>query len=62
MEIKIYIKKQRELSCKNPGRSNLPSDELFQKPKDIVIGTRQAGTVISIIMLAAIGTGVSLCF
>ena len=34
------------------------SNELLKKTKDIVIGTRQAGTVISRRMVIAIGTGV----
>ena len=45
---------------KKSGRPNLLSDELLQKTKDIVIGTRSAVTAISRRMVIAIGTGASL--
>ena len=45
MESKCKNTKENTLN-KNSGRPNLLSDELFQKTKDI-IGTRNAGTVIS---------------
>ena len=45
--------------AKNSGRPNVLSNELLKKTKDIVIGTRQAGTVISRRMVIAIGTGVA---
>ena len=44
--------------AKNSGRPNVLSNELLKKTKDIVIGTRQASTVISRRMVIAIGTGV----
>ena len=45
---------------KKSGRRNRLSDELLRKTKDIVIGTRSAGTVISRRMIIAVGTGASL--
>ena len=42
------------------GKSNLLRDELLQKTKDIVIGTRSVGTVIVRRMVIATGTGASL--
>ena len=61
MKIKKLEQKKSSLS-KNSGKSNLLSDELLQKTKDIVIGTCQAGIVISRRMVIVFGTGVSLCF
>ena len=52
---------KESILAKNYVRPNLSSDELLQKTKDIVIGTPNAGTVISR-MVIAIGTGVSLIF
>ena len=60
MESKCKNTKENTLN-KNSGRPNLLSDELFQKTKDI-IGTRNAGTVISRRLVIAIGTGLSLIF
>ena len=40
------------------GRPNLVDDEMFKKIKDVIIGSRLAGTVISRKMVVAIGTGV----
>ena len=46
--------------AKKSGRSSLLSDELLQKTKDIVLGTRTAGTVISRRMVIATRTGASM--
>ena len=43
---KIKDKKENSLA-KRSGRPNLLSDDLLKKTKDIIIGTRNAGTVIS---------------
>ena len=40
------------------GRPNLVDDEILKKIKDVVIGSRLAGTAISRKMVVAIGTGV----
>ena len=61
MEIKVEEKKQHTLA-KNSGRPNLLRDELRQKTKDIVLGTRNAGTLISRRMVIAIRTSVILIF
>ena len=39
-------------------KSNLVDDEMLQKTRDVIIGSRLAGTVISRKMVIAIGTGV----
>ena len=51
---KIKDKKENSLA-KRSGRPNLLSDNLLKKTKDIIIGTRNTGTVISRRMV--IGTG-----
>lgn len=43
---------------KKTGRPNLLPEELLKKTKDVIIGTRLAGTVISRRMVIAIGNGV----
>ena len=53
---KIKDKKENSLA-KRSRRPNLLSDDLLKKIKDIIIGTRNAGTVISRRMVTAIGTG-----
>lgn len=53
---KIKTKKESCLA-KRSGRPNLLDDHLLKKTKDIIIGTRNAGTVISRRMVIAIGTG-----
>ena len=53
---KIKTKKESCLA-KRSGRHNLLDDHLLKKTKDIIIGTRNAGTVISRRMVIAIGTG-----
>ena len=53
-----YQKNGNETVLKSIGRPNLLSDILLKKTKDIIIGTRLAGTVISRRMVMAIGTGV----
>ena len=53
---KIKDKKESSLA-KRSGRPNLLSDDLLKKTKDIIIGTRNAGTVISRRMVRAIETG-----
>ena len=53
---KIKDKKENSLA-KRSGRPNLLSDDLLKKTKEIIIGTRNAGTVISRRMVIAIGTG-----
>ena len=53
---KIKDKKENSL-VKRSGRPNPLSDDLLKKTKDIIIGTRNAGTVISRRMVIAIGTG-----
>jgi len=53
---KIKTNKGGSLS-KQSGRPNLLSEDLLKKTKDIVIGIRNAGTVISRRMVVAIGTG-----
>ena len=61
---KIKDKKENSLA-KRSGRPNLLSDDLLKKTKDIIIGTRIAGTVISRRMVIAIGTGqlvIFVCF
>ena len=40
------------------GRPNLLSEELLKRTKDVIIGSRLAGTIISRRMVIAIGTGV----
>ena len=58
---KIKCKSNKENTLiKKSGRPKLFNDELLQKTRDIVIGTRSAGTVISRRMVIAIGTGASL--
>ena len=55
---KSKIKGENENSlAKRSGRPNLLSDDLLKKTKDIIIGTRNAGTVISRRMVIAIGKG-----
>ena len=57
-ENKSKIKEKKENSlAKRSSRPNLLSDDLLKKTKDIIIGTRNAGTVISRKMVIAIGTG-----
>ena len=58
---KIKDKKENSLA-KRSGRPNLLSDDLLKKTKDIIIGTCNAGTVISRRMVIAIGTGQLLIF
>ena len=58
-ETKCKNNKENTLAKKSE-RPNLLSDELPQKTKDIVIGTRSAGKVISRRMVIAIGTGTSM--
>ena len=53
---KIKDKKENSLA-KRSRRPNLLSDDLLKKTKDIIVGTRNAGTVISRRMVIAIGTG-----
>ena len=53
---KIKDKKENSLA-KRSGRPNLLSDDLLKKTKNIIIGMRNAGTVISRRMVIAIGTG-----
>ena len=53
---KIKDKKENSLA-KRSGRPNLFSDDLLKKTKDVIIGTRNAGTVISRRMVIAIGRG-----
>lgn len=53
---KCKSKKQSSL-LKRSGRPNLLSDHLIKKAKDIIIGTRSAGTVISRRMVIAIARG-----
>ena len=53
-----YQKNGNETVLKSIGRPNLLSDILLKKTKNIIIGTRLAGTVISRRMVMAIGTGV----
>ena len=53
---KCKNKKESSLS-KRSGRPNLLSDNLIKKTKDIIIGTRNAGTVISRTTFLAIRTG-----
>ena len=48
--------------AKSSGRPNLLSDELPQKTKDIVIGTRIAGTVTARRMVIATEAGLSVFF
>lgn len=57
---KTTVKKKGDTySFKNKGRPNLLSASLLKKAKDVIIGTRLAGTVISRRrMVIAIGTGV----
>ena len=45
-------------NLKKIGRPNLLSEELLKRTKDVIIGSRLAGTVISRRMVIAIGTGV----
>ena len=45
-------------NLKKIGRPNLLSQELLKRTKDVIIGSRLAGTVISRRMVIAIGTGV----
>lgn len=49
---------ENDKPLKKIGRPNLLSDELLTKTKDVIIGSRLAGTVISRRMVIAIGTGV----
>ena len=45
-------------NLKKIGRPNLLSEELLKRTKDVIVGSRLAGTVISRRMVIAIGTGV----
>ena len=45
-------------NLKKIGRPNLLSEELLKRTKDVIIGSRLAGTIISRRMVIAIGTGV----
>ena len=45
-------------NLKKIGRPNLLSEELLKRTKDVIIGSRLAGTVVSKRMVIAIGTGV----
>ena len=45
-------------NLKKIGRPNLLSQELLKRTKDVIIGSRLAGTVISRRMVISIGTGV----
>ena len=56
---KISFKKNRNIqNLKKIGRPNLFSEELLKKTKDVIIGSRLAGTLISRRMVIVIGTGV----
>ena len=60
---KSRIKDKKENSlAKRSGRPNLLSDDLLKKTKDIIIGTRNAGTAISRRIVIAIGTGTLVIF
>lgn len=55
---KVKCKNTKSASLdKRMGRPNLLDDNLIKKTKDIIIGTRNAGTVISRRMVVAIGKG-----
>ena len=57
---KVSFKNNRNSqNLKKIGWSNLLSKELLKRTKDIIIGSRLPGTVISRKMVVAIGTGVN---
>ena len=55
---KTFKNNRNSQNLKKIGRPNLLSEELLKRTKDVIIGSRLAGTVISRRMVIVIGTGV----